>query len=66
MCDLGKSFNKLMSHFHTNHRGVIVEKRDGGYVYKLHFYPTLEELDAAIDLSLTHLEHSVNRLKTNQ
>jgi hypothetical protein len=63
MTDLGKSFNKLVNYFHTNYRGVVVERRDGGYLYNHHIYLSLEELDAAIDLSLLHLEHSVNRIK---
>jgi hypothetical protein len=64
--DLGKSFDKLVNYFQPLYRGVVVERRDGGYVYARHFYATKEELDAAIDLHILHLEHSINRIKTQQ
>jgi len=63
MTDIGKQFNKLVHYFHTTYRDVIVERRDGGYLYNYNFYPSIEELDAAIDLTLLHLEHSINRIK---
>jgi hypothetical protein len=66
MTDIGKQFDKLVHYFHTNYRGVIVERRDGGYLYNHHLYHSLEELDAAIDLALTHLEHSIHHSKINK
>ena len=66
MCDLGKSFEKLKSYAFVKYRGVLIERKPGAYVYAGQDYYSKEELDAAIDLHLLHLEHSVNRLKTNQ
>jgi len=63
MSDVMESFEKLKSYFSFEYRGVTLEKTQGGVIYNRTFYGTLEELDAAIDLDLLHLEHSVNMLK---
>jgi hypothetical protein len=64
--DVGKAFDDLKSYFPYTYRGVILEKTDHGVIYNRTFYGTLEELDAAIDLFLTHLEHSIHHSKINK
>jgi hypothetical protein len=61
-----EQFEKLKNYFSYTYRGVTLEKTNGGVIYNRAFYGTLEELDAAIDLDLLHLEHSVNRLRNEK
>jgi len=66
MNDVAKAFSDLKSYFSFTYRGVRLEKIDGGVMYNRTAYYSWEELDAAIDLALTHLEQSIHHSKINQ
>lgn len=62
--DIGASFNRLISTFMYKYRGVLIERKDGGYMWGRVHYPTIEELDKAIDKTYSTLERSINKIKS--
>jgi hypothetical protein len=65
--DIGRSFTKLVNCFSINHRGVLLERSDGGYKYgNLHF-ENLEQVDEYINSRFEALGQSyhktLNKLK---
>ena len=64
MCDLGKSFQKFVNGFFMPYRGVILERKGGGYVCLGIFCATKEKVDQVIDDHMKKLTSSLNRIKT--
>lgn len=64
MFDIGKSFRRFVDGVFPNYRGVILERKDGGYVCLGKFCPTKNDVDLVIDEHLKVLSSSLDRLKT--
>lgn len=62
--NISEEFNKLRNYFCFNHRGCLLERRDGGFIYDKIWYPNIESVDKAIDQRIEALNLSVNRIKT--
>jgi len=65
--DITKSFDKLKSFFSFNHKGVCLERKDGGYMMSDRtWYPDIESVDEELKRRKEALDHSLKRIKTNQ
>jgi hypothetical protein len=62
--DITKSFDKLKSFFSFNHKGVCLERKDGGYMMSDRtWYPDIESVDEELDRRKNALNLSIERIK---
>jgi hypothetical protein len=66
MNDLEKSFRQFVDGVFPRYRGIILERKDGGFVAMGTWYPNMEQVDKAIDAHILALNLSINRIKTQQ
>lgn len=64
MSDIGRSFSKFCQGVFPRYRGIILERKDGGYVALGKWCHNMEEVDKVINEHLKVLSSSLNRLKS--
>lgn len=62
-----KSFERLKSFFSFSHKGICLEKKDGGYMMSDRtWYPDIGAVDEELDRRKNALNLSHNRIKSQQ
>lgn len=63
MCDIQRAFKNFRDGIFPSHRGIVLERKNGGYVALGKWCPNMKEVDLLIDEHLKKLSCSLNRIK---